>query len=75
MPLWSASPDSIALIPCTGRRASRLAGTSAEIEELLLIYPKRSGEAQPYMVACLSERDAEQQQISDKLDLGRYTRV
>ena len=45
------------------------------IEELLLIYPKRPGEAQPYMVACLSDLEAEQQQLFDKLDLGRYNRV
>jgi hypothetical protein len=33
-----------------------------EIEELLLIYPKRSGESQPHMVACFSHLEAEQQQ-------------
>ena len=46
-----------------------------EIEELLLIYPKRSGEAQPHMVTCLSDREPEQQLLFDKLDLGRYKRV
>lgn len=54
---------------------ARMLELLGEIEELLLIYPKRSGEAQPYMVACLSERDAEQQQIFDHLNLSRYMRV
>jgi len=54
---------------------ARMLELLGEIEELLLIYPKRSGETRPYMVACLSDRDLEQQQIFDKLDLTRYTRV
>jgi transposase len=54
---------------------ARMLQLLGEIQELLLIYPKRSGEAQPYMVACLSHLDAEHQQLFDKLDLGRYKRV
>lgn len=53
----------------------RLLELLGEIHELLLIYPKPPGETQPHMVSCLSDRDPEQQQIFDKLDLGRYTRV
>lgn len=54
---------------------ARMLASLAEIEELLLIYPKRSGQAQPHMVACLSDRELEQQLLFDKLDLGRYKRV
>jgi transposase len=54
---------------------ARMLELLGDIEELLLIYPKRPGEAQPYIVSCLSERDAEQQQLLDRLNLGRYTRV
>ena len=54
---------------------ARMLELLGEIEELLLIYPKRPGEAQPYMVTCLSDLEAEQQPLFDKLDLGRYNRV
>jgi hypothetical protein len=37
----------------------------AEIEELLLIYPKGSGEAQPHVVAFLSDCETEQQLLFD----------
>ena len=54
---------------------ARMLELLGEIHEVLLIYPKRSGEAQPYMTTCLSERDTEQQHLLDTLNLGRYTRT
>jgi hypothetical protein len=38
---------------------ARMLELLGEIEELLLIYPKRSGEAQPHMVTCLTDREPE----------------
>jgi transposase len=54
---------------------ARMLELLGEIEELLLIYPKRSREAQPHMVACLSNLETDHQQLFEKLDLARYKRV
>ena len=54
---------------------ARMLGLLGDIHEVLLIYPKGSGQAQPHMVSCLSDLETEQQQLYDKLDLGRYKRV
>ena len=40
--------------------------------EVLLIYPPRTDETHPRTATCLSERDAEQDQLLQALDLVRY---
>jgi hypothetical protein len=54
---------------------ARMLGLLGDIHEVLLIYPKGSGQAQPHMVSCLSDLETEQQKLYDKLDLGRYKRI
>jgi len=45
------------------------------IQEVMLIYPRQQGEKHPRTAACLSERDAEQDQLLEVLDLKRYQRA
>lgn len=54
---------------------ARMLELLGEMEELLLLYPKRSEETKPHLAACLTQLGAEQQEIFDKLDLGRFQRV
>ena len=42
------------------------------VQEVLLIYPPRTDETHPRTATCLSERDAEQDQLLQALDLVRY---
>ena len=44
------------------------------IQEVLLLYPLAPGQKQPRTATCMTERDAEQEQIFQALDLGRYQR-
>jgi transposase len=45
------------------------------IEEVLLIYPRQQGQKHPRTATCLSERDAEQDQLFQVLELERYQPV
>ncbi len=45
------------------------------IQEVRLIYPCQQGEKHPRTATCLSERDAEQGQLLEALNLGRYQSV
>jgi transposase len=45
------------------------------IQEVLLLYPRQAGQAQPRTATCLSKMDPDQQQLFLKLDLGRYQRA
>jgi transposase len=51
-----------------GRMMELLGG----LEEVLLIYPQRPEETHPRTTTCLSERDAEQEQLLQALNLARY---
>jgi hypothetical protein len=42
------------------------------LEEVLLIYPQRPDETHPRTTTCLSERDTEQEQLLQALNLARY---
>jgi transposase len=42
------------------------------IKEVLLIYPRQQGEKHPRTATCLSQQDAEQSQVLQALNLGRY---
>ncbi len=42
------------------------------IEEVLLVYPPRPSETRPRTAICLSERDVEQEQLFNALELARY---
>ena len=54
---------------------TRLMELLGGIQEVLLLYPRQPGEKHPRTATCLSERDAEQQQLLAALDLGRYQSV
>lgn len=45
------------------------------IQEVLLVYPRQPGQHKPHTSTCLSEMDADQQPLFDKLDLSRYHRA
>lgn len=51
---------------------SRMMELLGGIEEVLLIYPRQPGQKQPRTATCLSERDTEQEQLFEVLNLGRY---
>ena len=51
---------------------SRMMQLLGGIEEVLLIYPRPSGQKQPHTATCLSERDAEQEQLFQVLGLERH---
>ena len=51
---------------------SRMMQALGGIEEVLLLYRQRPGETHPRTVTCLSEQDAEQEQLFQALDLARY---
>jgi transposase len=44
------------------------------IQEVMLMYPRQQGQKHPRIATCLSERDAEQDQLLEVLDLKRYRR-
>jgi len=45
------------------------------IREILLLYPRQTGQAHPRTATCLSKMDSDQQDLFVKLDLGRYQRA
>jgi transposase len=45
------------------------------VQEVLLVYPRQPGEKHPRTLACLSERDPEQEKLLEVLNLGRYQAV
>jgi hypothetical protein len=51
---------------------SRMMKLLGGIHEVMLIYPQRQGEKRPRTATCLSERDAEQDQLMQVLALQRY---
>jgi transposase len=51
---------------------SRMMQLLGGIHEVLVIYPQRPGEKRPRTATCLSERDAEQDEVLRVLGLGRY---
>ena len=51
---------------------SRMMELLGGMEEVLVIYPKRSGEKRPRTATCLSERDADQDHLIRILELQRY---
>jgi transposase len=53
---------------------SRMLETLAEIQEVLLVYPKQTGEKLPRTSSCLTTMGPEQQQLFDALKLSRYLR-
>ena len=54
---------------------SRMMELLGGIEEVLLIYPRQQGQKHPRTATCLSERDAEQDQLFQVLELERYQPV
>lgn len=51
---------------------SRLMELLGSIQEVLVIYPRKSGQRDPRTAICLSRMDEEQQRVHDALSLGRY---
>jgi transposase len=51
---------------------SRMMELLGGIHEVLVIYPRRPGEKRPRTATCLSERDAEQDELLRVLELRRY---
>jgi transposase len=51
---------------------SRMMELLGGIHEVMVIYPRRQGEKRPRTATCLSERDAEQEQLLQVLGLERY---
>jgi len=51
---------------------SRMMELLGGLEEVLLIYPQRPDETHPRTTTCLSERDTEQEQLLQALNLARY---
>jgi transposase len=45
------------------------------IREVLLLYPRQTGQAHPRTATCLSKMDSDQQDLFVKLNLGRYQRA
>jgi transposase len=51
---------------------SRMMELLGAMQEVLVIYPQRPGEKRPRIATCLSERDAQQDQVFQGLGLERY---
>ena len=54
---------------------SRTLETLGQIQEVLLVYPKQTGEKLPRTSSCLTTMEPEPQQVFDALKLSRYLRA